>query len=102
MILRQWHGWTDKSNAGAYAELFRTKGPNVERVEGRRGAYLLRRDSGDDVEFVVQHIFDSMEAIRAALGEDYEAARLIPGAEALLSRYDGTCTHYEIDDAPRE
>ena len=101
MILRQWHGWTDKSNADAYSELFRTKGPNVERVEGRRGAYLLRRNSGDEVEFVVQHIFDSMEAIRAALGKDYEAARLIPGAEALLSRYDATCTHYEIDDAPR-
>ena len=102
MIARQWYGWTSKEDADAYEKLFRTHGPNVERVDGRVGAYLLRRDLSDEVEFIVLHIFESMDAVRAVVGDDYETARLIPGAEKLLSRYDGACTHFDIADMPSE
>jgi quinol monooxygenase YgiN len=102
MIIRQWHGWTKPENADAYVELFRRNGPNTASVAGRKGAYLLRRDHGNEVEFIVQHIFESMDAIQAALGDDYETSKLIPGAETILSRYDATCVHYDIEDAPHE
>jgi hypothetical protein len=101
MIVRQWHGWTSKDNAGAYEELFRSRGPNIRRVDGRVGAYLLRRETDNEVEFIVQHLFESMDALRTVYGEDYELGRLIPGAEKLLSRYDEKCTHYQVADAPR-
>ncbi len=101
MITRHWHGWTSKANADAYAELFRSQGSNAHLVDGRPGAYLLRRDLEDEVEFVVIHLFDSMDTLLAIIGENYEAARLLPGAENLLSRYDPTCTHYEIADEPQ-
>ena len=101
MIARQWHGWTSRENADAYEELFRSRGPNARPVEGRTGAYLLRREIGGEVEFIVQMLFESLDAIRAFVGDDYEAARLIPGAEKLLSRYDTRCAHYESVDEPR-
>jgi len=100
MIARQWYGWTSKDNADAYEELFRTKGSNVNIVDGRIGAYLLRRDLEDEVEFIVVHIFKSMDVMREIVGDNDEVARLLPGAEKLLSRYDGKCTHYEIVDEP--
>lgn len=100
MIARQWYGWTSKDNANAYEELFRTHGSNANRVDGRIGAYLLRRDLESEVEFIVVHIFESMDIMREIVGDDYEVARLLPGAEKLLSRYDEKCAHYEIVDEP--
>jgi len=43
-----------------------------------------------------------MDAVRAVVGDDYETARLISGAEKLLSRYDGACAHLNIADMPSE
>jgi quinol monooxygenase YgiN len=100
MIVREWHGWTSRENAGRYEALFRGNGPNTQQMEGRIGAYLLRRDLGDEVEFVVQHQFRSMDAVRAVYGENFETARLIPGAETILSRYDQICAHYIVVEAP--
>jgi hypothetical protein len=44
----------------------------------------------------VQTFYESLDAVRAERGDDYEVSRLIPGAETLLSRYDARCAHYEI------
>jgi heme-degrading monooxygenase HmoA len=96
MITRLWHGWTSKENAGAYEELLRTKVlPAIHRVQGYEGAYLLRRELEDEVEFVTLTMFESMEAVRAFAGEDYEVAVVPPEARALLSRFDQTSIHYE-------
>src|SRR2546421_4457015 len=72
MIGRIWHGWTKKgADAGAYESLLRTDVlPDIHRVPGFRGAHLLRRDAGDEVEFVTITWFDSMEAVRAFAGAD--------------------------------
>ncbi|MHA2156607.1 MAG: acyl-CoA dehydrogenase [Candidatus Hodarchaeales archaeon] len=40
--------------------------------------------------------FDSLEAIRAFAGEDYEVAVVPPKARRLLSRYDARSQHYEV------
>jgi antibiotic biosynthesis monooxygenase (ABM) superfamily enzyme len=96
MISRVWHGWTKPEHADAYEALLRnTIFPWIERVDGYRGAFLLRRDAGAEVEFVTITRFDSLDAVRAFAGEDYERAVLLPEAEALLERYDERSTHYE-------
>ena len=41
--------------------------------------------------------FDSLDAIRAFAGDDYEVPVLEPEALALLSRYDERATHFETD-----
>jgi heme-degrading monooxygenase HmoA len=66
-----------------------------DTVEGFRGAYLMRDDSGDEVEFVTLTLFDSLDAVRAFAGDDYETAVVLPEADALLSRYDRRSRHYE-------
>ena len=70
--------------------------PSIDRVEGFRGAQLLRREAGDEVEFVTLTIFDSMDAVREFAGEDYEVAVVPPEARRLLSRFDERSAHYEI------
>jgi antibiotic biosynthesis monooxygenase (ABM) superfamily enzyme len=96
MISRVWHGWTKPENADAYEALLRnTIFPWIEGVDGYRGAYLLRRDAGGEVEFVTITRFDSLDAVRAFAGEDYETAVVLPEADALLSRYDARSAHFE-------
>jgi antibiotic biosynthesis monooxygenase (ABM) superfamily enzyme len=96
MISRIWHGWTKPENADAYEALLReTIFPWIERVDGYRGAFLLRRDAGGEIEFVTITRFDSLDAVKAFAGEDYETAVVLPEADALLSRYDARSAHYE-------
>src|SRR2546423_5601022 len=102
MISRIWHGWTDRSNADAYEQMLRSVVlPGIEeRIEGFLGAYLLRRDDGDEVEFVTVTMFASYDAIRSFAGEDYESAVLEPEATTLLARFDERVAHYETVLAP--
>jgi hypothetical protein len=40
--------------------------------------------------------FDSIEAVRAFAGEDYEKAVVPPKARTLLLRFDQRSQHYEV------
>jgi heme-degrading monooxygenase HmoA len=96
MISRVWHGWTRRENADAYEQMLRsTILPGIHRVAGYEGADLLRRDHGDEVEFVTITRFDSMDAVRAFAGADYEVAVIHPEAQDLLTHYDARSAHYE-------
>jgi heme-degrading monooxygenase HmoA len=104
MISRVWHGWTTPANADAYERLLRQHVlPGIHRLEGYRGAYLLRRDHGSEVEFVTITLFDSLDDVKAFAGEDYEKAVILPEARALLSRFDERSAHYQtvLEPAPR-
>ena len=97
MIGRLWHGWTSRANADAYENLLRTKVfPGIHQVPGHTGAYLMRRVSGDEVEFVTLTFFTSMDAVRAFAGNDYEVAVVPPEARKLLSHFDERSVHYEV------
>jgi heme-degrading monooxygenase HmoA len=96
MISRVWHGRTTRENADAYEQLLRTEIlPGIHRVPGYRGASLLRRDVDEGVEFVTITMFDSLDAVRAFAGEDYEVAVIEPEARRLLSAFDERSAHYE-------
>lgn len=103
MISRIWHGWTTPENADAYENLLREEvftGIAGRLSEGYRGIHLLRRDSGDEVEFVTIMWFDSMDAVKAFAGDDYEAEVVPPKARQLLARTDGRSAHYEVIERP--
>jgi heme-degrading monooxygenase HmoA len=101
MIARLWHGWTSRENADAYEALLRSEVlPGIHRVPGYHGAYLLRRDAGQEVEFVTLTLFESWEAVRAFAGPDLEAAVVPPAARKLLARFDARSVHYEILQTP--
>ncbi len=99
MISRIWHGWTKPENADAYEKLLREEifvGIAGRLAQGYRGIHLLRRNAGDEVEFVTIMWFDSMDAVRTFAGEDYEVEVVPPAARRLLSRTDGRSAHYEV------
>ena len=99
MIIRIWHGWTTPANADAYERLLEEEifpGIEAKNVAGYRGIQLLRRVVGDEVEFVTAMRFDSLSAVRAFAGEDYEAAYVPSKARAVLARFDARSQHYEV------
>ena len=98
MIARYWRGWTSRESARHYEALLRkTILPSIEgrRIAGYHGAYLFRRDVGDEVEFATLLFFDSLASVRVFAGEDYERAVIHSEAESLLTRYDERSAHYE-------
>jgi hypothetical protein len=97
VILRYWRGWTTPQNADAYQKIVSEQvlpGITARQLEGYHGAYLLRRDLDDEVEFATVMIFDSFDNVRAFAGDDYEAAYVPPAARAVLARFDGKSAHY--------
>lgn len=96
MITRLWRGWTPRNRADDYErflleELF----PSMGTIPGFLGADVLRRRDGDEVAFVTLTRFESLDAIRAFAGEDYEVPVLEPQALEVLSRHEARAEHFE-------
>ena len=99
MISRIWHGWTSHENADAYEALLKSEiflGIENRQITGYKGIHLLRREIDNEVEFITIMWFESLEAVRAFAGEDYELAVVPPKARVLLSRFDTRSQHYEV------
>jgi heme-degrading monooxygenase HmoA len=97
MIARMWRGWTKPGDAAGYEEVFNTIVlPHLHSVAGCKQAFLFRRELGDEVEFVVLTMFDSIEAIKHFAGEDYESAVISDEARKILNRFDSQVIHYEV------
>ncbi len=99
MIVRIWHGWTTPGNADKYEELLKEEifvGIQNRNIFGFKSIQLLRREVGEEVEFVTIMLFDSLEAVREFAGENYEVAVVPEKARAVLSRFDERSQHYEI------
>lgn len=101
MICRLWRGWTTLHNADAYERIVRGKvipGIEARRIPGFRHIDLMRRDVGDEVEFQTLMWFDSLNSIKAFIGEDYAVSHVPPAAQAVLTRFDQRAAHYEVVD----
>ena len=105
MISRIWHGWTTLENADTYESIVRTEVlPEIaaRQIVGYRGAHLLRRPLEREVEFVTIMWFDSLDAVRRFMGDDFEVAHVPPQARAVLARFDQRSQHYEALHVPGE
>jgi len=92
-----WRGSAIHERADDYVKhLQQSVIPELRRIDGFRGIYLLRRSSSDDVEFVVLTLWESMDAIRKFAGENPEVAVVAPAARELFRRYDAEVQHFEI------
>ena len=64
MIARTWSGAARTQTIDAYLAHLRDQTlPAIERLEGHRGAYVLRRASGDQVVVTVITLWESIAAI---------------------------------------
>lgn len=104
MICRVWRGWTTPGNADAYERIVRGEvipGIEARKIPGFRHIDLMRRDHGDEVEFLTAMWFDDVDAIKAFMGEDYTVSHVPPAARAVLARFDERAAHYEVlEDRP--
>jgi heme-degrading monooxygenase HmoA len=99
MITRMWRGWTAEANADAYERFLRSElFPEVAKLPGFLGARILRRPVEGEEEFVTLTMFESLDAVRAFAGEDYETPVIEPEAQRLLSRYEDRAVHYATVD----
>ena len=69
------------------------------RVRGFTGIRLPRGARGEEVECVTIVLFDSLDAVRESVGEDYEPAVVPEKAKAMLSRFDERSQHHEVKAA---
>ena len=99
MISRIWHGWTTPGNADKYENLLKKEifvGIHNRHIRGFKSIQLLRRNVGNEVEFVTIMLLDSLDAVREFAGEDYEACVVPQSARAVLSHFDERSQHYEV------
>jgi heme-degrading monooxygenase HmoA len=97
MIARVWRGYTKPEHADAYEAMLKPELlPGITRRPGYRGSYLLRRNAGDEVEFITILLWNSLDDIRSVAGADYERAVIPPERRQYLSRFDTTASHYEV------
>jgi heme-degrading monooxygenase HmoA len=102
VITRMWRGWTAAANADAYERFLRSElFPEVATLPGFLGARILRRPAESEEEFVTLTMFESLDAVRAFAGEDYETPVIEPEAQRLLSRYEDRAVHYATVDFRR-
>jgi len=99
MISRIWHGWTTPGNADTYEALLKEEifvGIQDRHIPGFMGIQLLRREAGEETEFITIMQFESLEAVLEFAGSDYEAAVVPHKARAVLAHFDERSQHYEV------
>jgi heme-degrading monooxygenase HmoA len=97
VIARVWHGHTKPEHADAYESMLRPEVlPGISKAMGYRGSYLLRRNVGSEVEFVTIILWDSIDAIKAVAGEDYEKSIIPKERLQYLSKHEPKAAHYEV------
>lgn len=100
-MLRVWRAYADTASGDRYPRHLLDKvRPELERIAGFRGLFLVEKRHGDEVEYVVQTLWDSMDAIRTFAGPHPERAVVEPAAAAMLLRFDEMVDHYEVLSAP--
>ena len=99
MILRIWHGYTTHTNADIYENLLRTEifeDIAAKNIPGYKGIQLLRKELEDETEFITIMTFESLEAVKNFVGEDYETVYVPEKARKVLKRFDQKSSHYEL------
>ncbi len=103
MIARIWKGWTKAEHADEYENLLReVVYPGLRKIPGYCGGYILRQNREQESEFVTVNLFESLEAVKAFAGPDYEMPVFEPEARRLLSRVELIARHYDVRSMPAD
>jgi heme-degrading monooxygenase HmoA len=102
MIARVWRGWTKAEDANAYERLLReVVYPGLKGIPGYQGGYILRQEGPNETEFVTVNLFESLDAVKAFAGPEYERPVFEPEARRLLSKVEPIARHYDVKQAPQ-
>lgn len=99
MIMRIWRGITSSDRADAYLRhLQQTALPALKNCQGQRGAWVLRRVQGDQCEFQVLTLWDSLQAVHAYAGDKPERAVYYDEDDKYLLDMEPLVRLYEVAD----
>lgn len=102
MIARVWKGWTKAEDANDYEKLLReVVYPELKKIGGYIGGYILRHDNSEESEFVTMNLFESIDAVKKFAGSDYDVPVFEPEARRLLSKVEPIARHYHVKQAPK-
>jgi heme-degrading monooxygenase HmoA len=97
VIARIWRGAVREQDGDAYAAYMENTGVRgYADTPGNRGVYMLRRNVDGKVEFVMFTLWDSLDAVKAFAGEQYETAVFYPEDDRYLVERDERSTHFEV------
>jgi hypothetical protein len=100
-VCRLWRGWTTRENAESYERIVRGEvipGIEARQIPGFRHIDLMRREVGEEVELQSLMWFDSLDSIKAFMGDDYAVSHVPDAARAVLKRFDERAAHFEVLD----
>jgi heme-degrading monooxygenase HmoA len=101
MIARIWKGAVRSEDGDAYTRYMKGTGvAEYAATPGNRGVWMLRREAGQHTEFVMFTLWESLDAVKAFAGDDYERAVFYPEDERFLVERDLTASHYQVESAP--
>jgi antibiotic biosynthesis monooxygenase (ABM) superfamily enzyme len=97
VIARVWFGRTKFEDYDAYLAYLEESGvAALKQTPGNRGVMVLRRLDGDEAEFGVLSLWDSLEDVKAFAGEDVDVARYFPDDERFLLELTPKLKHYVV------
>jgi len=97
MIVRTWCATATSAGAHQYRHYFAsTLLPELRKLPGFAGGYLLSRDLDGTVELTTHTFWESPAAIRAFAGEDITNSVVEPEAQPALLNFDRTATHRSV------
>ncbi len=97
MIARIWFGRTKVEDYDTYLAYIEGEPMRELRATpGNQGVMVLRRKQGDEAEFGVISIWDSLEDVKAFAGEDMDVARYFQEDERFLLELTPRLKHYEV------
>ncbi len=99
MITRIWHGKTSAENADKYLDFLLDDGTKEYRATpGNLSVKVWRQMDSDCCHFYTVTEWESIKAIKAFAGEDYEKAVYYPEDDGILLEFEEKVNHYETYD----
>jgi Antibiotic biosynthesis monooxygenase len=97
-IVRVWKGYGAPDGVRRYCDEHFTHAvlPRLRAIDGFVNATVLVRSLEEETEVVVVTTWESIEAVRAFAGEEYEVAVVEPIVADLLTRFDARVSHFQI------
>jgi heme-degrading monooxygenase HmoA len=97
VIARIWRGVVRREDGDAYAEYIeRTGVAGYRSTAGNRGVTMLRRDVEDRCEFLILSLWESIDAVKAFAGDDYETAVFYAEDDRFLIERDEKSSHWQV------
>lgn len=97
MIARTWHGVVPAEKEEEYLDYIKKTGyADATATKGNQGVFVLTRRESDKTHFVFLSLWESMDAIRAFVGNETERARYYPEDSKYLLELEPGVEHYDV------